>query len=260
MSRSEAIREQFEQMGVRVEIDSNHWHLIQLNVARDMRGDRFTLRHHPGVQVRVLDVNAKDRHLVLQARQLATSEEQTFLCGHDEHAWFVAAIPETAQAETVQEAKDALKPPEVWESIRENDLPLSQRDTRHNVAFLRQGEWFFLPRPWLEVDDALTLRDEPIRRGRGKPHLCEYLYRIGGVEVFVCNAYPNGITADERRKLGRKERKRYRWTVMQRDARVYVKGAIRHEDHDTITLSYWHQVVMNTETKAVAMRNVAFLD
>jgi hypothetical protein len=47
---------------------------------------------------------------------------------------------------------------------------------------------------------------------------------------------------------------------MTRDAKVYVKGAIRHDDHDTLNLAYWHQVVMNTETQATAMRNVAFLD
>jgi hypothetical protein len=39
-----------------------------------------------------------------------------------------------------------------------------------------------------------------------------------------------------------------------------VKGSVRHPDHKTIWLPYWHQVVMNTETRAIAMRNVAFLD
>jgi len=47
---------------------------------------------------------------------------------------------------------------------------------------------------------------------------------------------------------------------MVRNARVYVKGAIRHPDHATIHLPYWHQVVMNTETQSRAMAEVAFLD
>ena len=45
-----------------------------------------------------------------------------------------------------------------------------------------------------------------------------------------------------------------------RDARVYVTGAIRHKDHATVWLTDWHEVVMNTETQAKAMRHVAFLD
>jgi hypothetical protein len=47
---------------------------------------------------------------------------------------------------------------------------------------------------------------------------------------------------------------------MTRDARVFVKGKIRHPDHATLVLPYWHQVFMNTETRARAMREVAFLD
>jgi hypothetical protein len=47
---------------------------------------------------------------------------------------------------------------------------------------------------------------------------------------------------------------------MARDARAFVKGSVRHPDHKTIWLPYWHQVAMNTETTALAMRNVAFLD
>jgi hypothetical protein len=39
-----------------------------------------------------------------------------------------------------------------------------------------------------------------------------------------------------------------------------VKGAIRHADHETIWLRDWHEVVMNTETQARAMNQVAFLD
>ena len=41
---------------------------------------------------------------------------------------------------------------------------------------------------------------------------------------------------------------------------VFVRGKVRHADHKTIVLSGWHQVLMNTETQAVAMRHVAFID
>ena len=40
MTRSNAIRENFAKMGVRVQIDLNHWRRpIELDVRRDMQGD-----------------------------------------------------------------------------------------------------------------------------------------------------------------------------------------------------------------------------
>ena len=33
-----------------------------------------------------------------------------------------------------------------------------------------------------------------------------------------------------------------------------------HADHATITLPFWHRVMMNTETQSRTMANVAFLD
>ena len=45
-----------------------------------------------------------------------------------------------------------------------------------------------------------------------------------------------------------------------KDAVVYVRGRIRHPDHQTICLPCWYRVMPNTETEAPAMRHVAFLD
>jgi hypothetical protein len=105
-----------------------------------------------------------------------------------------------------------------------------------------------------------VLRDEPIRRGGGKPHRCQFLYRSGGERVHVNFRYPNGLTDAQYQELPQKERDARGWRQMVRDAHVFVKGAIRHPDHKTVWLALWHQVVMNTETQAAAMRHVAFLD
>jgi hypothetical protein len=35
---------------------------------------------------------------------------------------------------------------------------------------------------------------------------------------------------------------------------------VRHRDHQTIILDGWHEVAMNTEQQAAAMRQVTFLD
>jgi hypothetical protein len=47
---------------------------------------------------------------------------------------------------------------------------------------------------------------------------------------------------------------------MRRNAGVYAGGRVRHSGHVTITLPFWHRVVMNTETQSRTMANVAFLD
>jgi hypothetical protein len=213
------------------------------------------------VRLFVSDADARDRHLVLVADHPGhTSRFSRFLCGHDEKAWFVAAVPETHEVRSVGEAKDALKPEEVWDEIRAHDLPRDQWNLRWTSAFVRQGEWFFLPRPGMQVNYAEILRNEPISRGSGQPHWCEAVFRIGGEPVYVHALFPNGLTWAEFARLDRSQRTRTGWTQRVRDARVFAKGLVRHRDHATIRLPCWHEVVMNTETRARAMENVAFLD
>ena len=53
---------------------------------------------------------------------------------------------------------------------------------------------------------------------------------------------------------------KWNWQVMRRNSEVYVKGRIRHPDHQTLVLPDWHRVVMNTENQSRAMQHVAFLD
>ena len=40
---------------------------------------------------------------------------------------------------------------------------------------------------------------------------------------------------------------------MRRNPGVYARGAVRHSDHATITLPFWHRVIMNTETQSRTM-------
>jgi hypothetical protein len=90
----------------------------------------------------------------------------------------------------------------------------------------------------------------------------EHLYRTGGETVHVCAKHPNGISEKEYRELLRVNPKavRWGWRVMSRNPGVYARGTVRHSDHATITLPFWHRVVMNTETQSRTMANVAFLD
>lgn len=114
----------------------------------------------------------------------------------------------------------------------------------------------------VRVEERLILRNEPIARGSGKPHMCEELVRQGGELVYVSTQRPQGLTEMQyRRSLSRNPKLRnLQWVAQRRNPLVFVRGKVRHADHKTITLDRWHQVMMNTETQSVAMRHVAFID
>ena len=236
---------------------------VSLDVRSDRRGEFFevALRPNAAPAIEPLDVRPGDRHLLLLVRD--GREKSKFLCGHDERHWFVAAVPEAAPVGTVAQAMEALKPAEVRDTQARLGLRAGERNRRRNAAFVRQGEWFFLPVPDVVVDERFVLRWEPLRRGNGgKPHWTEWLYRTGGETVYVCDRHPNGLLEDQRKRVIRTnpEARQWTWRVMRRNPGVFVRGRVRHADHATVELVGWHRVVMNTETQARAMHNVAFLD
>jgi hypothetical protein len=236
-----------------------------VDIRRDGAGEFFELRvptHlSETLDVSVIQAEPKQRHLLLFVRKSGDKPQlDRFLCGHDEREWFVAAVP--GGASSVRQAMDALQPKDVRDALTQNHVSSRKRYARKNRAFRRQGEWFFVPEPSFVVDQKLVLRNEPLRRGGGKPHLVEQLYRTGGETVHVCSRHPNGVTPDEYRSIlrGQPDANRWGWQVMRRNPGVYARGTVRHSDHATITLPFWHRVVMNTETQSRTMAKVAFLD
>jgi hypothetical protein len=231
---------------------------LALDVRQDRHGEYFLISRAQAstTELVVLDVQPRDRHLLLLSRSAA--EKHRFLLGHDERHWFVAGIPESTPVSRVRDAKQALKPDLVQSS--ERGVRTKYRDRRTNAARIRQGEWFFVPAPQVRVELLVVLRNEPIARGGGKPHVCEELYRFGGETVYVSPGAPNGVTDEQYRALSEGERNRWNWRVMRRNPKVYVRGRVRHPDHKTIALDGWHEVLGNTENLSHAMRNVAFLD
>ncbi len=236
---------------------------VALDVRTDRKGEFFEITTPPGgeAELEVLDLQPADRHLLLLVRE--AGEKHKFLCGHDERHLFVAAIPETAPVGTVRQAKEALKPTEVQIAQGRKGIKGNARARRKNAAFIRQGEWFFLPELNLVVEETLVIREEPLSRGNGgKPHWADFCYRTGGENVYVCSRHPSGVTEVTYRRLLAKnpKAKDWAWRAMRRNASVFVRGRIRHADHKTIVLHGWHRVLMNTENRAKAMRNVVFLD
>jgi hypothetical protein len=236
-----------------------------LDLRRDGHGQFFELRvptHlRDALEAAVVQSEPRQRHLLLFVQKTGDQPRlDRFLCGHDEREWFVAAVP--GRASSVRQAMEALQPAPVHEALASIRVPSRQRYARKNRAFRRQGEWFFLPEPALVVDPKLVLRNEPLRRGAGKPHLVEELYRTGGETVHVCYRHPDGLSpADYRLLLQRVPgAKNWGWRAMTRNPKVYARGAVRHADHETIRLPFWHRVAMNTETRSRTMARVAFLD
>ena len=261
------LQRQFARIGARAQVSSAVGTRIQgsvaLDIIHDREGELFDIRVPRNIptEVEVLHAEPRQRHLLLMSRS-DSGEKHKFLCGHDERHWFVAAVPETRPVSTVRTAMEALKPPDVIRHQLRMKVRQKNWNRRRNDAFHRQGEWFFVPESQLIVNAKLVLKNEPLRRGQGKPHMVEFLYRSGGEVVYVSSQKPNGLTQSQFNAfVSRKpEAKNWNWSTMRRNPSVYVKGRVRHADHATITLPDWHRVLMNTETQAIAMRHVAFLD
>jgi len=81
---------------------------------------------------------------------------------------------------------DALQPEGVHDAVAQSHVSSRKRYGGKNRTFRRQGEWFFVPEATPAVDDKVILRNEPLRRGAGKPHLVEQLFRTAGGTVHVC--------------------------------------------------------------------------
>lgn len=233
-----------------------------IDIARDGRSEYFDFIV-PGsrdIDIIVVDIQPALRHLLLLVRQ--NGRKDKFLCGHDERHWFVAGVPGRS-ASTVLTAIEALKPQVVVGAQNRKSLGVRERLRRRNAAFVRQGEWFFIPAPELVVNELEILRNEPISRGAGsKPHMCEQVYRRGGVTVYVNRQYRNGLTEQQYRELLDRDPGAidWNWQRRNRDAEVYARGRVWHRDHKTVWLAGWHRVLMNTENQAPAMKHLVFLD
>jgi hypothetical protein len=252
----------FAKIGARAKLRSFEGS-VSINIESDRDGEYFDIaaNRSAAAELQIIDAQPRLRHLVLMSRH--TLAKPKFLCGHDERHWFVAAVPEAAAVSSVVTAMEALKPVGVRRLQGQLAVKPRKLNRRRNEAFVRQGEWFFVPvgngfRP----NTSLILRNEPLRRGRGKPHFVDELFRDGGETVYVSSQHPNGLTPRQYERLvGREpELRNLNWIVQRRNPNVFVRGKVRHADHKTIELDDWHQVLMNTETQSVAMRHVAFID
>ena len=251
----------------------------RIDIRSDKKGEYFDLAVPEGVELEVIDTAPDVRHLLLLARiDEPRPHLARYLCGHDERNWFVAAIPESFPASTVAEAKVALQPATL--RVATAHLPARKRTLRHNEVFRRQGEWFFIPAPDFEPDPKdFLLHNEPLRRDRrSKPHVAAEAVRSGGETRYqgeharvnagkdpartkAIRAAVDGktVTAAEKARL-EVLYPEVVWRSVLVNPVMYVRGPIRHSDHATLNLKFWHRVVVNTEGLAAASSHLTFID
>lgn len=223
-----------------------------LNILPHGRSEQFVLtvtRNTPPLNV--LQANKAARHLLLHVTGELGGER--FLCGHDERHWFVAAVE--GRVSTIIEAKRELLPV----AMRGLGLTPKQLARRHTTAFRRQGEWFFVPtdKVFTESLRLKIYRNEPLVRGpNNKPHVAGELVRFGGVPVvlwrgteYTPEAFGAMVAAAPNKFHGARP--------MVKDPETYVRGPIRHTDHETLTLDFWHRVYPNNEARS---KNLSFYD
>lgn len=276
----ETVTKKFNQIGARVKVfhqgDPETLRRtpvtdIGINVLNDKEGEFFDITiENPGrLKLEVLDTQKKDRHLLLMAKTKTANNKirkMKFLCGYDERHFFSCAIPESAGASTVLQAKQALKPSSILDA--ERGIKRKNLHKRHkkikNGKIHRQGEFFFIPEPSFNPVDEVIHKKEPMRRSnQSKSHTAEFLIRYGGETVYVCSQHRSGLTEKEHKKLLKEDpdAKRWTWTPMTINPDVFVKGKITHSDHKTLDLgNTWHKMTLNTEDKAWASQKVTFLD
>ena len=96
---NEVLERRFTAIGARLSVAERPWRgAPRIDVRSDGSDEVFDIRFDGNgreVEVEVVDVRPRERHLLLLVRN--GEEKSKFLCGHDERHWFVAAVPETAR-------------------------------------------------------------------------------------------------------------------------------------------------------------------
>jgi len=153
----------FEKLGARANIRprvQNRWQpapsAVVIDVRHDRHGEFFDIQAGGEAEVEVLDVQPKDRHLLLMVRRpnqrpgLPDAKDK-FLCGHDERHWFVAAVPEKAPVSSVVTAKEALKP----DLVRERE---QGKKGKRQMRLRRKTDVFVYVRGKITHPDHATIR------------------------------------------------------------------------------------------------------
>jgi hypothetical protein len=145
--------------------------------------------------------------------QLTAGRKRHFLCGMDEQHLFIAELPRGASS--THEARESLRNPSVPSSLK-----------LRGEKIVRQGEWFFVP---LQAAEQAVVAAIAATRGA--------LRNIGIAQAAMIPRAGRPHVADE--------------VVVDRsgrgDPRVFVRGGVRHPDHQTVTFREFRRAYPNRE-------------
>ena len=93
----------FAELGARAKfrpLRSNRWNsnrFVLIDIGNDRRGEFFDIQAAESAELEVLDVQPRDRHLLLMSREPAISRnapetKSKFLCGHDERSTIATSM------------------------------------------------------------------------------------------------------------------------------------------------------------------------
>lgn len=172
------------------------------------------------------EYDASKRKMVNRTNTISP-QTRRFLVGFDERDLFMAQLPAAARITTVRQAHEVLRP---------GTMPGTPALPKKGKV-VRQGEWFFYPATKEDKAEIqkmkLAIKTKfPIEGpGRGKPHTAdEYLELLG-----------KALPVEERQRF----RTRWKGPV----EKMFVRGAVRHLDHETVYFSDWQRVIRNAEDR-----------
>jgi hypothetical protein len=161
---STEIQHAFAEIGARL-ADDTFGRRFEIDIVTRDGAEAYQLQRpwSDSLTIEVADINRHLRHLVLDASAERLPISGRYLCGHDESHWFVAGLALGRKTLTVRGAMESLKPQLVRREQRRRGVA-HRRHRRRTAAYIRQGEWFFLPRPKMRVAEALVERPARARR------------------------------------------------------------------------------------------------
>jgi hypothetical protein len=218
---STELQQAFSEIGAAL-ADKTFGRGFQIDIVNHGQREAYQLQHPSDdeLSVEIMDAKPHLRHLVLDVTGWRLPIAGRYLCGHDESHWFVAGLEFGRQTAKVRGAMESLKPEIVRREQRRKGVKNLQH-RRQTAAYIRQGEWFFLPRPKMQVADVLVELDGRLARDGGKPHRVDQIYSMPG------------------------------------SGEKFVRGCVRHADHQTIYLDDWHRVVQNNEVVTIPAEEAA---
>ena len=232
---NEAIERRFREAEVPLLLESSRsWFSVRV----DRSGARERILLAPGdSEVTVLDADRDLRQLLILVRDqdsYGRTSKAKYLCGQDERSLFAVSVgTRDNPLNSVREAHEALKPWDLRQQEPRRTRGVRRGQRRRPPRYLaprviRQGDWFFEPRPWMERNGWYDVRRN-FRLGNagGNPHVVEYL--LGN---------PNEIFRTSR------------WSLWQ-SGLVFARGFVRHREHKPIHLRCWHRVLPNSASQAV---------